>query len=60
LRRNGVEVATATVSTDSSGAFVASFSGITYLAGEYTTVVTGVADSTYLASEGVANKLTLR
>jgi len=60
LRRNGVEVASATVNTDSSGAFVSSFSGITYLAGEYTTVVTGVADSTYLASEGVANKLTLR
>ncbi|MFZ4117137.1 MAG: InlB B-repeat-containing protein [Rhodoluna sp.] len=60
LRRNGVEVVSATVNTDSSGAFVASFSGITYLAGEYTTVVTGVADSTYLASEGVANKITLR
>jgi uncharacterized repeat protein (TIGR02543 family) len=60
LRRNGVKVASATGTTDSSGAFVASFSGITYLAGEYTTVVTGVADSTYLASEFVANKLTLR
>ena len=60
LRRNGVEVATATVSTDSSGSFVASFSDINYLAGEYSTAITGVADSTYLASEGVANKLTLR
>jgi uncharacterized repeat protein (TIGR02543 family) len=60
LRRNGVEVASATVSTDSSGSFVASFSDINYLAGEYSTAITGVADSTYLASEGVANKLTLR
>jgi uncharacterized repeat protein (TIGR02543 family) len=60
LRRNGVEVASATVTTDSSGAFTASFSGITYQAGEYSTLVTGVADSSYLASEGIGNKLTLR
>jgi uncharacterized repeat protein (TIGR02543 family) len=60
LRRNGVEVASATVTTNASGEFTASFSGITYLAGEYASVVTGVADSTYLASEGVSNKLTLR
>jgi len=60
LRRNGVEVASATVTTNASGEFTSSFSDITYLAGEYSTVVTAVADSTYLASEGTANKLTLR
>jgi uncharacterized repeat protein (TIGR02543 family) len=60
LRRNGVEVVSATATTSASGEFIASFSGITFLAGDYTAVVSGVADSMYLPVQGTANKLVLR
>ena len=60
LRRNGVEVQTATGITSSSGALNVVFTGTTYVAGSYTAVVTGVADSTYLAVQVTTAKLRLR
>jgi uncharacterized repeat protein (TIGR02543 family) len=60
LRRNGVEVASDTATTNDSGVFTLSFSAGTYLAGEYTAVVTGEADSIHLSAEGIANRVTLR
>ena len=60
LRRNGVEVKTATGTTSSSGVLSVVFTGTTYVAGDYTAVITGVADSTYLAAQVATAKLTLR
>ena len=60
LRRNGVEVATATATTNSAGVFTSSFSGISYLTGDYTAVVTVAADSTYRQTQVTTSKITLR
>ena len=60
LRRNGVEVNTATGTTSSTGALSVVFTGTTYVAGDYTAVITGVSDSTYLAAQVTTAKLTLR
>jgi hypothetical protein len=60
LRRNGVEVATASGTTKSSGVFSLSFPNGSYLAGDYTAVVTVVADSTYRQSQVTTAKITLR
>ncbi len=60
LRRNGVEVATASATTNSAGVFTSSFSGISYLTGDYTAVVTLAADSTYRQTQVTTSKITLR
>ena len=60
LRRNGVEVDSDTATTNDSGEFTLTFSAGTYLAGQYSAVITGEADSIYLSAEGIANRLTLR
>jgi hypothetical protein len=60
LRRNGVEVKTTSGTTSSTGVLNVSFAGTTYVAGDYTAVVTGVADSAYLATQFTTAKLTLR
>jgi uncharacterized repeat protein (TIGR02543 family) len=60
LRRNGVEVKTATGTTSSTGVLSVVFTGTTYAAGDFTAVITGVSDSTYLAAQVTTAKLTLR
>ena len=60
LRRNGVEVASASGSTNSSGVFNVSLPSAVYVAGDYTAVVTVIADSIYRTTQITTTKLTLR
>jgi uncharacterized repeat protein (TIGR02543 family) len=60
LRRNGVEVATASGTTNGSGVFNISLSSGSYVSGDYTAVVTVVADSVYRQAQVTTTKLTLR
>jgi uncharacterized repeat protein (TIGR02543 family) len=60
LRRNGVEVTTASATTNSSGVFTVSLPNGSYIAGDYTAVVTVVSDSTYRTSQVTTSKITLR
>ncbi len=60
LRRNGVEVATASVTTNSAGVFSLSLPNGSYVAGDYTAVVTLAADSTYRQTQVTTSKITLR
>jgi hypothetical protein len=60
LRRNGTQVATQELSTDSSGVFSSTFTGSATNAGLYTAVVTVVGDATYIETALTTAKITLR
>jgi uncharacterized repeat protein (TIGR02543 family) len=60
LRKNGSEVSSKNVSTDSSGVFSSTFTGSATNAGLYTAVVTVVGDATYIETTLTTAKVTLR
>jgi len=60
LRKNGSEVSSKNVSTDSSGVFSSTFTGSATNAGLYTAVVTVVGDATYIETALTTAKITLR
>jgi uncharacterized repeat protein (TIGR02543 family) len=60
LRRDGSEVSSKNVSTDSSGVFSSTFTGSATNAGLYTAVVTVVGDATYIETSLTTAKITLR